>query len=909
MDTLLRSLWSVTQGAWLTAAAICLVRLVFRQVLTPKAKYYLWLLLALRLMLPVVPESPVSLMNLLTPKSTRVETVQEVSAAPQEAGETALPAVSQKENLPAVSQAPATRAAASNAEKPLSRVLFWLWIGGMALTLTVYGMLYLVTAVRLRRLPVCSDSDTLRVFLRLKRACGIRGDVLLLGGGAGMLGGLVRPAIVLPVERHGQDAAPILLHELMHYQAKDLWLSLLFRLLTAVYWFNPVVWLCFRWAGLDCEAACDQRVLETGLVAPGDYAGALYEEGALRTMRKGVLTTFGGRRHSLKRRIRGIARFRGPKLGVTVLTVLLALGITACTMTGASSPSSAASPNDTPGQEALQSYMAKVEPPNGSFGLTLQEHIDQGLLRLEDGEVADASNSGIERTQFITQTELGGQTVEITYLFSQTALSQEKILTQVFVTPPTDLELEDWLDALEKPWLEQLTRDTDYNGLRWNTQEYVGDFMTAEQLSATAEALVAWGQAHPAPDAATDVDSAAFALSSRWRVVSAFYTENAELWQFNGTGAALLAALQREESPQADQTPAADGVDSTASSQTPTLTETIAPYTQEAGLLSYEGLNWSVTPSEVSAGLSAPENWALLTQEQPVLHGSSPLGEHPEVTDIYYRFGFTAPELTMELRRVETHYDPAQISYETLLAQRTQELGPPTDQTNRAYWDFGEVQLELYPDRDGRIQEWLCRYVNTYEDSQLADADILAYIQGIQPPIGLYGCTYEEHVAAGLLDPDQGTLETQGEQDVTFHTFTTTVSLGGYQVSATYCFTPTLASLDSGLEVLTEINVTPPEGVPLSQWLAQFSGPYVDRMLQGQNSWSAPFSLGPLLTEAQRQTITQRLLGNNPAVSTLEEAETYLDQWKFSGCFYDAARGFVFNGTGVALYLTANGGD
>ncbi len=578
-------------------------------------------------------------------------------------------------------------------------------------------------------------------------------------------------------------------------------------------------------------------------------------------------------------------------------------------MTGASSTTSDADTSHVPSPEDVQSYMADVEPPNGSFGLTLQEHIDQGLLRLEDGEVADADNNGIERTQFITKAELGGQTVEITYLFSQTALSQEQILTQVFVVPPSDLDLEDWLDALEEPWLEQLTRDTDYNGFCWNTQEYVGDFMTAEQLSATAEALVDWGQAHPAADAAADVDSAAFALSSRWRVVSAFYTETAELWQFNGTGAALIAALQRGESTQTDKAPATEGVESTASAQVPTLTETISPYTQEAGLLSYEGLAWNVTPSEVSADLSTPEDWALLTQGQPVLHGSSPLAEHPEVTDVYYHFGFTAPELTMELRRVETYYDPAQISYEALLAQRTQELGPPTDQTNRAYWNFGEVQLELYPDRDGHIQEWLCHYVKTYEDSQLADADILSYIQAIQPPIGLYGCTYEEHVAAGLLDPGQGTLETQGEQDVTFHTFTTTVSLGGHQVSATYCFTPTLASLDSGLEVLTEINVTPPEGAPLSQWLAQFSGPYVDRMLLGQNSWSAPFSLGPLLTEEQRQTITQRLLGNNPAVSTLEEAETYLEQWKFSGCFYDAARGFVFNGTGVALYLTANGGD
>ena len=54
-------LWSITRGACLTAAVIVLIRLLFRRVLSAKAKYYLWLLLALRLMLPALPESPVSL--------------------------------------------------------------------------------------------------------------------------------------------------------------------------------------------------------------------------------------------------------------------------------------------------------------------------------------------------------------------------------------------------------------------------------------------------------------------------------------------------------------------------------------------------------------------------------------------------------------------------------------------------------------------------------------------------------------------------------------------------------------------------------------------------------------------------------------------------------------------------------
>ena len=395
MTAVLSILLSVTRGAILTAALIVLVRLVFRRVLTAKAKYYLWLLLALRLMLPVVPESPVSLLNFLPERTASVQ-MQSAPAAPRGPGgpnavlwegdsETvpegpevpnALVAADLSgapgvvEELPAAPEAPAIPEAPTAPGIPGTTILLWVWVAGMGLVLAVYGTLYIVTAMKLKRLPVCTDNDTLRVFLRLKRECGVRGRVRLVCGGAGMLGGLLRPTIVLPVEKHGEDVAPIIVHELMHYKYKDLWISTLLRLLTAIYWFNPVIWVCFHFAKLDGEAACDQRVLETKLVRPECYAGALYEEGVF-SMKKNVLmqTTFGGSRHSLKRRIRLIAGFKSPKVWVTVLAVILAAGITACTMTGAQSgDKSTSSGNATDAENGLTSAVDLDWEISGSEG-------------------------------------------------------------------------------------------------------------------------------------------------------------------------------------------------------------------------------------------------------------------------------------------------------------------------------------------------------------------------------------------------------------------------------------------------------------------------------------------------------------------------------------------------------------
>lgn len=76
-------LWSITWGSWLTALAIILIRLLFHCVLSSKAKYYLWLLLALRLMLPVLPQSPFSIQNYLPGTSPTAHISASVASAPQ----------------------------------------------------------------------------------------------------------------------------------------------------------------------------------------------------------------------------------------------------------------------------------------------------------------------------------------------------------------------------------------------------------------------------------------------------------------------------------------------------------------------------------------------------------------------------------------------------------------------------------------------------------------------------------------------------------------------------------------------------------------------------------------------------------------------------------------------------------
>lgn len=77
-----------------------------------------------------------------------------------------------------------------------------------------------------------------------------------------MLTGLVAPALMLPQDTSPEDRMDYaLLHELIHYRRRDIWLKALVMLTVSVHWFNPVMWLMVRQVDRDIELACDEMAL------------------------------------------------------------------------------------------------------------------------------------------------------------------------------------------------------------------------------------------------------------------------------------------------------------------------------------------------------------------------------------------------------------------------------------------------------------------------------------------------------------------------------------------------------------------------------------------------------------------------------------------------------------------------
>jgi bla regulator protein BlaR1 len=236
--------------------------------------YALWLIPALRLVLP-----PLGLVPILLPPAGIV--------IPPAGGGTALPPAS---------------------AGPGQWVPFMLasWAGGAVLLLILQWLGYRAFARRLD-----GDSRPARppffegVATFVSRA--VEGPVAL---------GLFRRRIVVP-DDFGRRYSPAerrlaMAHERTHHRRGDLWWNMAALLVLAVNWFNPVAWLAFRAFRADQELACDAAVAARASAAERcDYARALIKAAA----GPGLIAACAmSGTDDLKRRLRMVARHRVGRL-------------------------------------------------------------------------------------------------------------------------------------------------------------------------------------------------------------------------------------------------------------------------------------------------------------------------------------------------------------------------------------------------------------------------------------------------------------------------------------------------------------------------------------------------------------------------------------------------------------------
>ena len=145
--------------------------------------------------------------------------------------------------------------------------------------------------------------------------------------------GLINPRIMLPSklirESSEKDLKYIIMHELVHIKRFDYIIKLVSMLVLCVYWFNPVIWLCYILSQKDMEMSCDDKVI------------TVFEED-IRKEYASVLISLAERQNSIlgsgfpafgesnvKSRVKGIVNYKKPGIWIGLIsTIVLVVFIT-----------------------------------------------------------------------------------------------------------------------------------------------------------------------------------------------------------------------------------------------------------------------------------------------------------------------------------------------------------------------------------------------------------------------------------------------------------------------------------------------------------------------------------------------------------------------------------------------------
>ena len=158
------------------------------------------------------------------------------------------------------------------------------------------------------------------------RLCeGLPASFVRLGRDTGW-GDKVRYVICLQKELPQEQMRLVLLHEMKHIELHHAWYkSIIVIGLTALYWWNPIMWLAYRLTCRDMELACDEAVLEElEPVERRDYARTLVELGSGRHL-WGNVTSFGECDAAL--RVRRAAEWKPEKRAAWIGSIILTLAL------------------------------------------------------------------------------------------------------------------------------------------------------------------------------------------------------------------------------------------------------------------------------------------------------------------------------------------------------------------------------------------------------------------------------------------------------------------------------------------------------------------------------------------------------------------------------------------------------
>ena len=293
----------------------------------PKTTFFvLWLIAALRLLLPLSIPLPGGLPVNVASIS---DAVQDFAAQNFVQGNEEGSSSTQAPPSFAPDVEPGEQFQATAQEIERAPVFVVVWLAGFLLLAAYFAISYLRSLQKFR-MSLPDNTPYVQRWLsehRITRPLEVRSSDLI---SSPLTYGILRPVILLPKKFDRSDETAlqyVLAHEYIHIRRFDAITKILFASTLCIHWFNPLVWVMYVLANRDVELSCDGCVLRMlGEKEKSAYARALIRMEERKSGMSALYSHFS--KNAITERIEAIMKFKKTSIAACALALVVTVGAT-----------------------------------------------------------------------------------------------------------------------------------------------------------------------------------------------------------------------------------------------------------------------------------------------------------------------------------------------------------------------------------------------------------------------------------------------------------------------------------------------------------------------------------------------------------------------------------------------------
>ncbi|HDR6309580.1 TPA: M48 family metalloprotease [Bacillus cereus] len=318
---------------------ILCIKVLFRNKLTPRWQYMLWIVLMIRLLLPWSPDSSYSIYSLLSYSSSVSEVIQKNTSSPENTVNNEMKhTVELEPNSETVIKNSESEVNVSSEQQTtlsLYKIALYVWLAGVIILAVITFITNRRLYTYIKKQPDITDEQVTTVFNRCKQSMKMKKAVSLRLAGkiaSPTVFSFFRPKVLLSKKHmkalNEQQLQYVFYHELAHIKRNDVAVNWIMYSLLLLNWFNPILWYAYFCMREDQELACDAYALtfidKEEQIAYGHTIITLLEHYSYQVP---SLANLSRNKRTLKRRIVMIKKFQKKSYRLSLLGVIVIVAI------------------------------------------------------------------------------------------------------------------------------------------------------------------------------------------------------------------------------------------------------------------------------------------------------------------------------------------------------------------------------------------------------------------------------------------------------------------------------------------------------------------------------------------------------------------------------------------------------